>query len=403
MNPTSATRPRGRLRLLIALLAAGVAVAACGGSTSSNSSGSGASKSPYEVAFVADLTGGNSANGLGGEAGFNTAVKEINESGGVNGHPLHVTNYDSQSAVPTHAAVLRQALATNPQAISGLWLSGSTAGSASIFASANVPVVTSSYIVTGVDTIPYFFSTSPLASGVGAGVANGLKSLFGGSLSGKKIGFEGLVSPAVDANLAGTKSAVEAAGGTMGQVVRDPITFSTWSSQAANMVASKPDAMIVNNTDGNTATVAKALLVAGFTGPIISTEGANSDNLLKTVNSSQFSVVRETVVPSPNDKLYKDAVAAGVTSDNIPQSYFGKEYADAYAIARGLAKCGDGCNGTKFAAALSSLGKFTIPNNALAGPVDFSKIHAGLTSAQVWVWDSGKSTSVEKGTSFSIV
>src|SRR5205823_3361376 len=127
----------------------------------------------------------------------------------------------------------------------------------------------------------YFFSTSPLASGVGGGVANGLKSLFGGSLSGKKVAFEGLVSPAVDGNLAGTKTAVEAAGGTMGQVVRDPITFSSWSSQAANVVGSKADAVVVNNTDPNTATVAKALLVAGFTGPIISTEGANSDGLLK--------------------------------------------------------------------------------------------------------------------------
>jgi branched-chain amino acid transport system substrate-binding protein len=400
MDWTSATRQRGASRLLFALLAtAALAVAACGGGASNSSSGS---QTPYELAFVADLTGGNAGNGLGGEAGFNTAVKEINGSGGVNGHSLHVTNYDSQSVVATHAAVLRQALATSPAAVSGLWLSGSTAGSASIFASSNVPVVTSSYVITGVDTIPYFFSTSPLASGVGAGVTNGLKSLFGGSLSGKKVAFEGLISPAVDANLAGTRSAVAAAGGTMGQVVRDPITFSSWSSQAANMVASRPDAVVVNNTDPNTATVARALHVAGFTGPIISTEGANSDDLLKSVNNPEFSVVRETVVPSSDSKLYKDALAAGASADTIPQSYFGKEYAAAYAIARAVGKCGDGCNATKFASSLKSLGKITVPNNALAGPLDFSKSQSGLTSAQVWVWDSSKSTSAEKGSSFSI-
>jgi ABC-type branched-subunit amino acid transport system substrate-binding protein len=402
MNRTSGTRQRGATRLLIALLGAALAVAACGGSTSNNSSSS-QSKAPYQIAFITDLTGGNSGNSLGGQAGFNTAVKEINDSGGVAGHKLSITTYDSQSNVATHAAVLRQALASNPTAISGQWLSSSTAGSASIFASSNVPVVGASYIITGVDTVPYFFSTSPVASGVGSGVANGLKALFGGSLSGKKVAFEGLISPAVDGNLAGTKTAVEAAGGTMGQVVRDPITFSSWSSQAANVVASKADALVVNNTDPNSATVAKALLVAGFTGPIISTEGANSDDLLKSVNSSQFSVVRETVVPNASDKLYKDAIAAGATPDKIAQSYFGKVYAAAYAIAKALAKCGDSCNGTKFASSLKSVGKFTVPNNALAGPLDFSKSHAGLTAAQVWVWDGSKGTSVEKGSAFSIV
>ncbi len=401
MNRTSATRRRGATRLFLALPALALAIAACGGGTS-QSSGGGGSKAPYEIAFIGDLTGGNSGNSLGGQAGFNTAVKEVNDSGGVNGHKLNVTGYDSQSVVATHAAVLRQALAMNPAAISGLWLSGSTAGSAAIFASANVPVVTSSYIISGVDTIPYFFSTSPLANGVGGGVANGLKSLFGGSLSGKKVAFEGLVSPAVDANLAGTKTAVEAAGGTMGQVVRDPITFSSWSSQAANMVGSKPDAVVVNNTDPNTATVARALLVAGFAGPIISTEGANSDDLLKSVNNSQFSVVRETVVPSPDAKLYQDATAAGATPDKIAQSYFGKEYAAAYAIAKGLAKCGDSCTANAFASSLKGLGKITVPNNALAGPLDFSKSQSGLTSAQVWVWDSSKSSSVEKGSTFLI-
>lgn len=402
MKRSSAARQRGATRLLFALLLFALVAAACGGGSSSNSSGSSANKAPIELAFIGDLTGGNSGNSLGGQAGENTAVKEINDSGGVNGAKLHVTSYDSQSVVATHAAVLRQALATNPAEISGLWLSGSTAGSASIFASSNVPVVTSSYIISGVDTIPYFFSTSPLASGVGGGVANGLKSLFGGSLSGKKVAFEGLVSPAVDANLAGTKTAVEKAGGSMGQVVRDPITFSSWSSQAANVVASKPDAVVVNNTDPNTATVAKALLVAGFTGPIISTEGANSDQLLKSVDSQQFSVVRETVVPAPDSKLYKDATAAGATPDQIAQSYFGKEYAATYATAKALAKCGDGCNGSKFAPALKNLGKITVPNNSLAGPLDFSKSQSGLTSAQVWVWDSAKSTSVAKGSAFSI-
>src|SRR5205814_1060952 len=162
---------------------------------------------------------------------------------------------------------------------------------ASVIASSNVPVIAASYTVTGVDTVPYFFSTSPLASGVGLGIVNGLKSIFGGSLSGKKIAFEGLISPAVDGNLAAVKSQVEA---------------------AAN----------------------------------------------------------------PSDTA---------------QSDFGKMYAAAYAIKAAYLKCGFPCSTAKFTSSLKAAGKIDIPNNALSGPLDFSKQNAGLTSAQVYQWDAANS------------
>jgi ABC-type branched-subunit amino acid transport system substrate-binding protein len=390
----------GRGRLLASLIGVVLGVAACGGGSTSSGGGS---KSPYLIAYVADLTGGNSANSLGGQAGFNTAVKEINDGGGVDGHKLQVTPYDSQSDVNAFQAQLRQALGTNPTVISGQWLSGSNSAAASIFNSANVPVVTAAYSVTGVDTIPYWLTTSPLGPGVGKGAVNGVKATLGGSLTGKKIAFEGLNSPAVDANLAAIKSQVEAEGGSMGVIVRDPISFSSWSSQAANMAASKPNAVIVNNTDGNNTTVVKALGVAGLNVPVVATEGANSDQMLQAVSSQNFYAVREHNQPAIGSKVYKDATSVGATADKINQSYFGKMYAAAYIIADTLAKCGTSCNGTKFASTVSGLGKTTIPNNVLLGPVDFSKSHAGLTTAQIWAWDAAGQKSASKGATFPIV
>ena len=67
------------------------------------------------------------------------------------------------------------------------------------------------------------------------------------------------------------------------------------------------------------------------------------------------------------------------------------------------AKCGDSCSTSKFASTLKGLGKINVPNNALAGPLDFSKTNSGLTSAQVWQWDAASSKSVAKGQTFSIV
>lgn len=397
MNQVTPTR---RALLGVAVTAAALVVAACGGST--NTTGGGGDKTPISIAYITDLTGGNSANSIGGKAGFDTAVKEINDAGGINGHKINTTTYDSQSDVNAFQTQYRQALGTNPHVIAGQWLSSSTAAGASVIASGNVPVIAASYTVTGVDTVPYFFSTSPLASGVGAGVVNGLKSIFGGTLAGKKVAFEGLISPAVDGNLAAIKSQVEAAGGSMSTVTRDPVTFSAWSSQAANMAAAKPDAVVTNNTDGNTATVVKALGVAGFSGPIISTEGANSDTLLKAANSSNFYVVRETVAPDSSSKLYKDALAAGAKPEDTAQSYFGKMYAGAYAMKAAFLKCGFPCSTPKFTSALKGSGKIDIPNNALAGPLDFSKQNAGLTSAQVFQWDAAGSKAIAKGSAFAI-
>jgi branched-chain amino acid transport system substrate-binding protein len=399
MNPLASIR---RGRLAVATTALALLVAACGGGSTS-SGGSGTSKAPINIAYVTDLTGGNSGNSIGGKAGFDTALKEINDAGGANGHKLVTTTYDSQSDVNAFQTQLRQALGTTPNIVAGQWLSASTAAGASVIGSSNIPFMAASYTVTGVDTVPYWFSTSPLASGVGAGIANGLKGILGGSLTGKKIAFEGLISPAVDGNLAAIKQQVEAGGGSMGMITRDPVQFSSWTSQAANMAATRPDAVVTNNTDPNTATVVKSLAVAGYNGPIISTEGANSDALLKAANSSNFYVVRETVVPTSDAKLYKDAIAAGVTPDNTAQSYFGKMYAAAYAISAAEAKCGDTCSTSKFVSTLKGLGKINIPNNALAGPLDFSKANSGLTSAQVWQWDSANSKSVAKGGTFSIV
>jgi len=402
MVSASDRSPGLRGRLLLVLVTSGIALVAvaCGGGSTSSSGGA---KADYNIPFVGDLTGANGGNGTGGLAGFNTALKEINNSGGINGHKVVGQSFDAQSDPTAFSAQLRQALALNPPAMVTNALSSETAAAVSIYQSSNVPVVGPSYTITGVDTIPYWFSTSPLAAGVGIGDVNALKVLLGGSLSGKKIGFEGLQSPAVDGNLAALKSQVEAAGGNMGLIVRDTASLSSWSSQAANMVASKPDAVVLNSNESVNAIVAKALIVAGYNNPVLAAEGANGDTMLANVNSANFYTVREHVPPAAGTTLYKDATAAGATPDQIVASYFAKNYAALWVIADTLKKCGDGCTATKFVSTLRGMGKFTIPNDALAGPVDFSKSNSGLTTAQMWAWDTTAKKPVAKGTTFPIV
>ena len=66
MNPVARIR-RGRLALVTTALA--LLVTACGGGGTSGAGGS-ANKTPITIAYVTDLTGGNSGNSIGGKAGF---------------------------------------------------------------------------------------------------------------------------------------------------------------------------------------------------------------------------------------------------------------------------------------------------------------------------------------------
>ena len=78
----------------------------------------------------------------------------------------------------------------------------------------------------------------------------------------------------------------------MGPVIRDPLTFSSWSSQAANVASAHVDGFIVNHAESATAIIAKALGVAGVKAPIVSTEGASSDTLFQAVGAANFYAVR---------------------------------------------------------------------------------------------------------------
>jgi ABC-type branched-subunit amino acid transport system substrate-binding protein len=378
--------------VLLTLLSA----AACGGGSSSSSS------KTVTIAAVEDVTGPNSFNGGGAVAGALTAEKEINAAGGINGAQVKIKVYDTTSVVATSQGVIRQVIASKPAAVVGALMSVESTGSAAVIASGQVPWVTASYPIAALKDAKHWFSTSPTGSGVASGAVAGLTSLLGGSLNGKKIAFEGLAIPAVDNNLAAIDAAVTAAGGSMGKVTRDPLGFTSWTSQAAAMAATKPDAVIINANEPGTSVVAKALKVAGFTGQILSTEGANSNSLLSGVSQSNFYVVRETFTPSATDALYQAAVSAGQPTAAIGNPYFAKEYANVHVIAAVLAKCGNGCSADKFASTLKALGDVTVPNQALLGPLNYSSGLSGLTAAQVFAWDASKSAAVAHGSTFSI-
>jgi ABC-type branched-subunit amino acid transport system substrate-binding protein len=227
----------------------------------------------------------------------------------------------------------------------------------------------------------------------------------GGSLTGKTIGFEGLNVPTVDNNLAAIRKLVQQDGGKMGPVIRDPLTFTSWSSQAAQVAAAHVDGFIINHDESSTATVAKALITAGVKVPIVSTEGASSDTLFQTVNAPNFYAVRETsaAAVAPGTAPANAAKSAGYGSASPLNPYFGRMWGVIYVAAAAFKKCGYPCSASSFESALESLGSVQIPDSVYLGPVQFSSSnHAGLTTAQIYSWNASKGTAVPTGTPFSI-
>jgi hypothetical protein len=243
-----------------------------------------------------------------------------------------------------------------------------------------------------------WFSSSPTSAGVATGAVQGLKGIVG-SLSGKKVAFEGLENPAVDQHLTSIKDQLRSAGAIIGPSISDPISLTSWASQAQTVMQSNSDAVIINTSVQDTAIVAKALGVAGFKGPIISTDGAQSDGRLSSVNLPNFYVVREVLVPPTTSPMYAAADAAGGYADQVKTANpeFMREYADIYVIAAVLKKCGLDCSGAKFSDTLRGLGDIPIPGGAFIAPFNFSKSQSGLAAAQLYFWDAADNKSAPKG------
>jgi ABC-type branched-subunit amino acid transport system substrate-binding protein len=279
------------------------------------------------------------------------------------------------------------------------------AATASVYNSAGIPSIGVSYPVSALINSPNWFTLAPTGPQVAAGAVNGLKGLLGGSLTGKTIGFEGLQTPTVDNNLAAIKALVEADGGKMGPILRDPLTFTSWTSQAAQVASAHVDGFIINHDETSTAIVAKALITAGVNVPIVSTEGASSDTLFKTVGASNFYAVREASESSvaSGSTPAQDASAAGYGSASTLDPYFARQWGVMYAVANALKSCGYPCSASSLESALTSMGDYTVPSAVYLGPIDFtSSQHAGLTEAQLYSWNASEGVGVPNGQPFSL-
>ncbi|HBC93015.1 MAG TPA: ABC transporter substrate-binding protein [Pelotomaculum sp.] len=102
MNMIKGEKALPKARLIVVTALAGVLavvlllLGGCSGS-SSNGSNAGAGKEPYRIGAVVDISGSSSSLGVPERNTLQMLADRLNESGGINGHPLELTILDNKS------------------------------------------------------------------------------------------------------------------------------------------------------------------------------------------------------------------------------------------------------------------------------------------------------------------
>jgi ABC-type branched-subunit amino acid transport system substrate-binding protein len=369
--------------------------AACGSSDHSTSTQTGATQAgkPYDVSIPGDATGAFSAFAGSAILGMQTAFRTINDAGGVDGHPINFTLFDSQSTTTGAQTAIRQALATNPDVISAATVTTSLAALVPTLQQADVPVVsngTDPDLVAPGSTQPWFFGMGSYQPQVAVGYIDFLQKQLG-SLQGKRIA----TVPSDSAGAAAVMKAFRAIAKQRGAIiVRNEVApisgFTSFASQAANIVADKADIVVTVHISAGLAIIDPALRTAGFTGDIIGGEGSADDALFNKLADPKYFAGLPYSTPQAGGVISNAAEKYGHRSKGSAfNSGWNSGWAQAYVIAAAFKKCGFPCTQSKFTAAMESLNSIKIPGDPTFAPVAFGPDkHFALSAYQFEVWDS---------------
>jgi ABC-type branched-subunit amino acid transport system substrate-binding protein len=399
-------RPSRRGTTFIAFIALSIAaalgLAACGSSGDGSGSQTGAgqtdSKGSIPVVLMGDLSGTYTALGVSVQ-GAKATVSAINASGGIDGHQLSIVGtYDTQSTPAGGTSAAEQAVSAHPDLVMDGSSSASISTALPVFANAQIPVFDISGGADAVSpAIPLHYSLNIAANQIAKALLDEVKRIVPG-VAKPRVGIVGLSAPAIDGYIAQIKPLVSAEGVDLVDIERTPVTLTSFTSQAAKMAADKLNAIITIDSVPSTVLEVPALRTAGYSGPIISTQGVSDNVSFAKINDPNYYALRTTQVVSSGSSLEKLAEKVGAGADATVSNYFSQGFAAMYSAALIYQKCGYGCSPSAFQHTAETMGDIQIPDDATFGPIKFGPgRHYGLTVAQFYKWDEAKKAAVPFG------
>jgi branched-chain amino acid transport system substrate-binding protein len=375
----------------------GLLASAC--SSSSKSGGGGgqsgnSSKSSYNIVIVSDLTGAGAFLGVPAVSGFKSAIQSINDGGGVNGRKIDFTVIDDQSTPAGAASAGQQAVEKNPTAILDGSISSYFTDRLPIYSSAKIPV----FATGGTSFYPWLYSTQQSPAQAASAVVGTANVALGKSVSGERVAVVGLTTPGGRAQISAESALLSKQGANVVKTTLVDVASPSFDAQAAQIVAAKPDVVTTVTSTAVTVLAAKALITAGYKGPITGSLVASDDASLKAINSSQYFAYRTTGPVDVNSDAYNAAKKVGVTSD-ANNTYFGWGWIIGSMLDQGLTKCGGSCNSSALLKSLDALGSVTVPGSITPyGNVTVSSTdHNVVRFMQVFKWDASAAKAVTSG------
>jgi ABC-type branched-subunit amino acid transport system substrate-binding protein len=237
-------------------------------------------QSPICLAVATSITGLSSSAGLESFSAAKLYIDEINQSGGVNGHPIELTVFDDASQA-NQARANVQPIAQSPcLAVLGHYLSTASLAAGSGYQAARIPALTgTSFVDELTKDNPYYFRAQTTSSVQGRSIAEYLRHVlqtptvhiihssdsFGRSfLDGFATGYEG---QAYD----------------IWSFDPDPGVRSASAQAVASALARQPNpgVIVIGTGADNIPAVLKAIRRRGLTGPVITAGGAGSEEFLQ--------------------------------------------------------------------------------------------------------------------------
>ena len=245
-----------------------------------------------KIGFNVPLTGFAAADGKYALNGAKLAVKQANQSGGINGKMIDLVVYDDQAS-PKQAVPISNKLIEKDKvvaAISGSY-SGATRAAAGVFQSAEIPYI-SAYAVHPEITKAgnYVFRTSFMGEVQGRAGAK----LIGATLQRKRVVLITLKNDFGKSLAAGFK---EAAGQFNLQIVNEyeySIKDRQFGPIVAKVKADAPEAIYATGYFFTAGPLVSQLRAAGITVPVIGQEGYDSEQFIKIAGKASEGTIITT-------------------------------------------------------------------------------------------------------------
>jgi branched-chain amino acid transport system substrate-binding protein len=358
---------------------------------------------PFRVAAIVAKTG-VLATVLGPAGiGFEAYVDQVNKAGGVNGRRIELERYDEQSTPAVAAGLFQRVLSDPPVAMIFFGQSTSMTQSRQLLVNAGMPVIT----VTADDSFLYPTPAKTIFM-LNLSTVQQANSLLGvmkqqvGDLKGKKIAIAAVQTTFSDGIIRNLQAAAEKGGFTLAATEKFPAGIPSFASQAANIARANPDAVFVMAGNADAPLITRAISDAGVTkAPLIAYAAAATDEVYQKVNLPNFMAFRFTIPASELPDLVAKMAGTPFAAD-MNNNWWGTGWLAGNVLRAGLEKCPADCDGAKLIAAMETMGPVATNEKLTYGPPHFTADnHAGLATAQTFMWKNGKVTA--EGQPFSTV